>query len=171
MKAGRPIEVQNRHPRLACDAPAVARALRRLDLVRDRVRTGDSVLERAGGREALTVTFVTDAELARLHGRFLNDPTPTDVITFPAAEGFGLAGEICVSADAAARQAPDAGHFSGELLLYVVHGWLHLAGHDDRRPAAKRRMRRAERAALAAIRRGGALPRFRLRDCGRRRGE
>ena len=45
-----------------------------------------------------------DDALARLHGDFLADPTVTDVITFEGGAAFGAAGEVCVSADAAARQ-------------------------------------------------------------------
>jgi probable rRNA maturation factor len=158
--AGRPIEIGCRHPRLRLKPAEVAAALHRLDAERHRWETAASVLGRAGGRETLTIAFVTDAELARLHAQFLDDPTPTDVITFPAEPGFGAAGEICVSADAAARQPGRA--FSLELTLYVVHGWLHLAGHDDLNPAAKRRMRRAERSALAHLRAARALPHFSL---------
>jgi probable rRNA maturation factor len=166
----RPIELQNRHPRLEFDRRRLGQALRTLDRHRPRLNVAHrSVLERASGAEALAVTFVTDEELARLHGAFLQDPTLTDVITFPADPGFGLAGEICVSADAAVRQAGGAarrrGGFARELMLYVVHGWLHLAGHDDRDPRARRHMRRAEARAMAALAAAEALPRFRLRSC------
>jgi probable rRNA maturation factor len=98
-----------------------------------------------------------------LHARFLDDPTTTDVITFEGDSKFGSAGEICVSADTAARYAKEHGRdFSTELTLYVVHGWLHLAGHDDLVPAKKRLMRRAESRALQVLRREGAIPRFAL---------
>ncbi|MGH7995724.1 MAG: rRNA maturation RNase YbeY [Opitutaceae bacterium] len=120
------------------------------------------MLQRGNAQEALSVTFVTDAELARLHECYLGDPSPTDVITFPAGAGFGAAGEICVSADAAARRVGSGRPFAAELALYVVHGWLHLAGHDDRNPRSKRRMRRAEARAMALLGRAGALPGFRL---------
>jgi probable rRNA maturation factor len=116
------------------------------------------VLDRPG---ELSVAFLTDTALARLHGRFLSDPSPTDVITFPGDPALGTAGEICVCADAAVRVAGsrrDA--FSAELTLYLVHGWLHLAGHDDLRPPLTRAMRRAEARALRLLREAGAMPRF-----------
>jgi probable rRNA maturation factor len=47
-------------------------------------------------------------------------------------------------------------------MLYLVHGWLHLAGYDDRTPAKKRVMRRAEARALALLRGARAVPRFAL---------
>jgi len=103
---------------------------------------------------------MTDGELSALHGQFLGDPAPTDVITFPPNPAFGSAGEICVSVDAARRQP--GRDFSDELTLYVVHGWLHLAGHDDLQPAKKRRMRRAEQKALALLRAARVMPRFTL---------
>jgi probable rRNA maturation factor len=109
----------------------------------------------------LSVAFLTDSALMRLHASFLDDPTPTDVITFAGTPNLGQAGEICVSADTAWTFA--AGHrhnFSEELTLYVVHGWLHLAGHDDLKPALKRRMRAAEARALALLRALELVPKF-----------
>ena len=52
--------------------------------------------------------------------------------------------------------------FSTELTLYLVHGWLHLAGYDDLVPAKKRLMRRAESRALKILRARECLPSFRL---------
>ena len=111
----------------------------------------------------LSLAFLTDSALARLHATFLDDASKTDVITFAGAPALepGLAGEICVSADAArAFAATTRRDFSEELTLYVVHGWLHLAGHDDLRPANKKRMRAAEARALALLRAGRKIPRF-----------
>ena len=47
-------------------------------------------------------------------------------------------------------------------MLYVVHGWLHLAGYDDLEPAKKRRMRAAEARAMKLLRTAQALPDFKL---------
>jgi probable rRNA maturation factor len=111
----------------------------------------------------LSLAFLTDAALARIHDDFLDDPTTTDVITFEGNAALESAGEICVSADTAATFA--AAHkrdFSQELTLYIVHGWLHLAGYDDLKPAKKRRMRAAETRALDLLRTARAIPRFTL---------
>lgn len=156
--ASRPLEIRSRHPRLRWDRPALRRALAVLDEHRAALATRRSCLGR--GRE-LSVVFLTDAALGRLHADFLADPSPTDVITFPGRAALGVAGEICVSADAPRRQAPRRG-YSAELTLYVVHGWLHLAGHDDRAAAPRRAMRRAEARALRFLRAAGVAPRFRL---------
>lgn len=111
----------------------------------------------------LSIVFLTDPAIAQIHADFMADPTATDVITFEGDATAGLAGEICVSADTAAAYARARDHdFATELTLYVVHGWLHLAGYDDLAPAKKRRMRAAEARALKLLAAADALPAFRL---------
>jgi probable rRNA maturation factor len=96
-------------------------------------------------RRDVVVALVDDRTIARLHERFLGIPEPTDVLSFPH-------GEIVVSGDTALREARARGidplH---ELLLYVVHGALHLAGYRDKKPSDRKRMRAAERRVLAAL--------------------
>lgn len=109
----------------------------------------------------LSVVFLDDPALAKLHADFLRDPATTDVITFEGMPALGVAGEICVSADTAFTYAREHDReFAAELALYVVHGWLHLAGHDDLEPRRKRAMRRAEARAMRLLSEAGALPRF-----------
>lgn len=112
------------------------------------------------------MVFVGDAEISRLHDDFMNDPSVTDVITFPGDDGPGpdpFAGEICVCVDQAMREAPKHGMSpDDELTLYLVHGWLHLAGHCDLKPGPRAAMREAERVCLALLREGGWLPRYRF---------
>src|SRR5687768_1743220 len=118
------VDVTNQHPRLRVDRQALIDAIRQLDAGHTSIR----VPRPAFLQGTLSIVFLTDAALARLHGQFLEDPTVTDVITFDGDPAFGAAGEICVSADAAARQVrafKGANAFSTELMLYVVHGWLH----------------------------------------------
>jgi len=154
----REISIANRHPRLRIDSRALTRMLTTLDAHHATLATPQTGLVQAG---ELSVVFLTDAALAKLHGDFLRDPSTTDVITFDGDPALGSAGEICVSADTAAAYAKAHGEdFSRELTLYVVHGWLHLAGYDDLEPAKKRAMRRAETRAMRAIERAGALPKF-----------
>ena len=101
--------------------------------------------------------------MGRVHADFLNDPAPTDVITFEGDAALGSAGEICVCADVARDYAAlHGGRFSRELLLYLVHGYLHLAGYDDLQPAVKRRMRAAETRAMKLLHAAKAIPAFRL---------
>jgi probable rRNA maturation factor len=153
----RTLAIANRHPRLRLDRRGVAAAIAALDAHPDEFRGGCPPGE-------LSLAFLTDAALAKLHGDFLADPSETDVITFEGEPLAGLAGEVCVSVDTAAAYAKKQRiDFSAELTLYVVHGWLHLAGYDDLQPAKKRIMRRAEARALALLRRAGAMPRFQLK--------
>lgn len=155
----REIAIANRHPRLRLERRAVARVIAVLDAHAAAIR----VPQPAFLAGELSLVFLTDADLAQLHAQFLDDPTTTDVITFEGDPAHGAAGEICVSADTAAQFAREHGHnFSEELTLYLVHGWLHLAGYDDLQPAKKRLMRRAEARAMTVLRRAKALPRFAL---------
>jgi len=156
----RSVVIANRHPRLRVPRAAVARMVRLLDAEAGSFRPPRSAGVPVG---ELSLVFLADADLARLHADFLDDPTPTDVITFEGDAAAGLAGEICVSVDMAARVARGRrGGFAAELTLYLVHGWLHLAGHDDLAPAKKRRMRAAEKRALNLLRRHRAIPGFQL---------
>ena len=100
----------------------------------------------------LSIAFVDDAQIARVHADFMDDPTPTDVITFPANPEMESAGEIIVSVDhARSRSAELSEPFSRELSLYLIHGWLHLAGYDDREEEDRPKMREAEQIALGLM--------------------
>ncbi len=140
----------------------------RLQFTRVKLGKCFGVLEKQRGPRPpageISLAFLTEPALARLHDDFLNDPAPTDVITFPGGAADDFAGEICVSVDRAAEESAKRRHpFAVELTLYLVHGWLHLAGLDDLTPAGRRAMRRGERRLLAAIKEARALPDFRLK--------
>jgi probable rRNA maturation factor len=87
----------------------------------------------------LSVALVGDARMAALHEQFLGIPDPTDVLTFELehdARGRVTAGEVVICVPEARRQARLHKHpVERELLLYAIHGMLHLAGFDDRTPA------------------------------------
>lgn len=85
-------------------------------------------LDRVKLPERVEVTLIDDETIARVHGEFMDDPTPTDVITFP----YGEEGEILISVETASRHSQEFGvGFDRELVLYVVHGTLHLGGYKD----------------------------------------
>lgn len=87
-----------------------------------------------GSLEEICFVLVSDSRIAALHGEFLADPTPTDVITF-------LHGEIVISAETAAREAGQRRlRIPEEVARYAVHGLLHLAGWSDSRTAAAAQM-------------------------------
>lgn len=156
MPRGREVHIHNAHPRLKLDRRAVARVVHTLDEKREDFLGGCPAGE-------LSLAFLTDPALARIHADFLSDPTPTDVITFEGNTSLASAGEICVSVDTAVNYARMHDRdFSEELTLYVVHGWLHLAGYDDLKPGKKRLMRAAEKKAMTLIHAKKALPTFLL---------
>jgi len=151
--AARAWSAHRRHARLRYSRAALGRCLEVLE--------GQPGPRPPGGE--ISLAFLTDEALAQLHAEFLNDPAPTDVITFPGDAAGEWAGEICVSVDRAALEAQARRRpFALELTLYLVHGWLHLAGLDDLTPGGRKAMRRGERRLLAALRRNRALPDFRL---------
>ena len=115
----------------------------------------------------LSVAVVDDATMAELHERFLGVAGPTDVLTFELdhdAAGRVSEGEVVICLGEATRQAAGRGHgVAEELLLYAVHGLLHLSGYDDRDADAYERMHAAEDDLLAkvgvgAVFRPGASP-------------
>ncbi|MHC5063563.1 MAG: rRNA maturation RNase YbeY [Planctomycetota bacterium] len=90
-----------------------------------------------------------EREISDLHGKYLNDPSPTDVITFSLDEASV---EIAVSVERAEREALERGHaMQAELALYIVHGVLHACGYDDVEAEDRHRMRAAERDVLAEL--------------------
>lgn len=85
--------------------------------------------------EALEVSLVSEEEIARIHDEFLDDPTPTDVITFDH-------GEIIIGVEAASAEAVERSWpLERELLLYFIHGVLHLQGLNDHLPEEQEEMR------------------------------
>jgi probable rRNA maturation factor len=100
----------------------------------------------------LCVIFLRDSEIRKLNRRFLRKDRPTDVIAFRYEDGApGCAaadlpfGDVYIGLDAAKRQAKALGHsLKKELVTLVAHGALHLLGHDDMAPAAKKRMFKAQ---------------------------
>lgn len=119
--------------------------------------------EGINGPAEMGLAFVDEAEIAELAGRWLRSPHPTDVLAFPlerAPERAGrarkdqgpplLVGDVVVCPSVAARQAAEAGRETDdELALLVVHGVLHLLGHDHAGPIESRRMERRTRVLLA----------------------
>jgi probable rRNA maturation factor len=70
------------------------------------------------------------ASIRRLNRDFRGKDKPTDVLSFPSA-AKGLAGDIAISAQIASKQAKSLGHtLSTELKVLILHGMIHLAGHD-----------------------------------------
>ncbi|MFL5608945.1 MAG: rRNA maturation RNase YbeY [Gemmatimonadaceae bacterium] len=134
----------------------------RIAVSRDRVRrVAEHVLRAERVREALvSITFVSDRRIAALNARHLRHRGPTDVISFgfaPVGRVGAVVGDVYIAPEVARRNA--RAHRQGireELLRLVVHGVLHVLGHDHPVSDARytspmwRRQERLLRAALAA---------------------
>ena len=121
------------------------------DRLRSAIRT---VLEDAGRSVAqISLAVVDDPTIHQLNRKFLNHDYATDVLSFVLEEGTRgepLEGEVIASAETAVAAAERFGWpAADELLLYVVHGALHLVGYDDNTPEATAQMRTREADVLA----------------------
>ena len=90
----------------------------------------------------LSVSFVEEAEIEDLHVRYMDEPGPTDVLSFPLDDvdegGTRLLGDVVIAPAVAARNNPSAPE--AELRLLLVHGILHLLGYDHEDGAEKAEM-------------------------------
>ena len=131
-----PVELRNEQLRVRIDA----RRLR---------RQAESLLAAVGRADSVLSILVTDdRRIAPLHERWMGEPGPTDVMAFPMYEPKGMEdspilGDIVISAETAARRRPKDPH--GEVLRTLVHGLLHLTGHDHKTARERLRMERKAR--------------------------
>lgn len=106
-------------------------------------------------RAEISVAIVDDPTIHGLNQQYLNHDYPTDVLTFPLEspdENGQLVGDVIVSWDTAQANALELGlKPEGELLLYVIHGTLHLLGLDDTSEEMAAEMRAAERSCLESL--------------------
>jgi probable rRNA maturation factor len=103
--------------------------------------------ERIGEAE-ISLAFVDNPTIHQLNRRYLQHDEPTDVLSFPLSEPGSrkLAGELVIGTEVALTQAQQRGHdVQAELALYVIHGLLHLCGHDDHDEQDAAKMRQRER--------------------------
>lgn len=110
----------------------------------------NAALQHQAAQGDLTLVLTTDEELHRLNREYLGVDKPTDVLSFPASEtdpetGAIYLGDILISVPRTEIQARLAGHPSvDEARLLVVHGVLHLLGHDHADAREKKRMWKAQ---------------------------
>jgi rRNA maturation RNase YbeY len=132
-------------PRRRADGTGLDRRLLR--------RRAALVLAALGRRGAeLSVRLVDDAEIAELNERFRGKPGPTDVLSFSLLEGAhaerrgALLGDVVMGVGVARRQAARGRRtLDDELARLLIHGVLHLVGHDHERADEAARMRAEER--------------------------
>jgi probable rRNA maturation factor len=141
------IAIAREHPTAEVDEKRLRRAVK-------------AILQDAGiASGEVSIAVVDDARMHELNRRYLEHDYPTDVLSFVLArDGDRLDGQIVVSAEYAARESVRYGWSADdELLLYTIHGALHLVGYDDLDSEAKSLMRQQECAYLAQF---GLAPRY-----------
>ena len=94
----------------------------------------------------ISIAFIDDPTIKDLNKQYLNHDYETDVISFVLEESeTALTGQLLVSTDTAAKMGQQLGvPMEHEVLLYVIHGMLHLVGFDDTDPESAEKMRAAE---------------------------
>jgi probable rRNA maturation factor len=99
----------------------------------------------------LSIVLVDEAAMEQLHVQWMDEPGPTDVLSFPmdelrpgtedAISPAGLLGDVVLCPQVATAQAETAGHSPlDEMLMLTVHGILHLLGFDHAEPAEEKEM-------------------------------
>ncbi|MFY7842472.1 MAG: rRNA maturation RNase YbeY [Rhabdochlamydiaceae bacterium] len=107
--------------------------------------------------EEVSVYFVSERKISRLHEKFFQDPSPTDCISFPLDINSHL-GEIFVCPKTAISFAlENALDPLEETYLYIIHGFLHLLGYDDLQPSDKKKMRYQEKVCLKILKKHNLL--------------
>lgn len=105
--------------------------------------------------EVVSVAVVDEETMSGIHERFLGKAGPTDVISFPLEsreDGRVVEGEVVVCLDIARRESAARAHsVDRELLLYALHGLLHLSGYDDLSGPDALRMHAREDEILAGL--------------------
>ena len=130
-----------------------------LDRRRLRSRAVRMLRELGCPRAELSIALVDDAAIAELNERYRGRSGATDVLSFSLLEGAhadhrgAMLGDVVVSVDTAAAQARRARRtLDDEVVRLLIHGALHLLGHDHVRAAEARRMRAEERRLWKALR-------------------
>jgi len=96
-------------------------------------RAVKEVLSKKGKDARLSIALVDNNEIKKLNERYFESNEVTDVISFPLSDNKNLlSGEIIVSVETAVDTAGKRNiSIEGEIILYIVHGILHLLGYDD----------------------------------------
>ena len=130
----------------------------RVDVPRLR-RTADAILRGIGqSKSELSIALVDDASIAELNGQYRDKPRPTDVLSFSLVEGDfadhrgGMLGDVVISVETAADQAKERHRGLDETVArLLVHGVLHLVGHDHEDDDEAGEMQAEERRLLKVL--------------------
>jgi rRNA maturation RNase YbeY len=134
------------------------RGLPPVDRARLRRRAGAILRALDRGGAELSIALVDDATIADLNARYRSRPAPTDVLSFSLLEGEhaerrgDLLGDVVISLETASRQARRGRRsLEDEVVRLLIHGVLHLLGHDHEKPEEARAMRAEERRVRRAV--------------------
>ena len=130
----------------------------RVDVARLR-RAANAILRGIGQSKAeLSVALVDDESIAELNEQYRAKPRPTDVLSFSLVEGDfadhrgGMLGDVVISVETAAAQAAERHRGLDETVTrLLVHGVLHLIGHDHEDDGEAQEMQAEERRLLRAL--------------------
>jgi probable rRNA maturation factor len=126
-----------------------------IELLESAART--TLEQQSAPDDDITIVLTDDDQMRELNLDYLGVDAPTDVLSFPASEsdpetGARYLGDILISVDRAAQQAQVAGHsLQAEAQLLVVHGTLHLLGHNHADAEQKARMWAAQAEVLKRL--------------------
>ena len=111
----------------------------------------------------LSVLLVDESAMTELHEKWMDEPGPTDVLSFPMVQadliealsnddGEQLLGDIVLAAETVAREADEKGtSLANHATHLIVHGTLHLLGYDHERDDEAERMEQLERTVLEGL--------------------
>lgn len=112
----------------------------------EKIRKILSLIPNQPKKYKLSLVYVNDEEITKLNEQYLKHQGPTDVLAFPYESGEG---EVIVSAETALRESSERKiEPEGEVLLYTIHGTLHLMGYDDHTPEEAKQMHTIEKQLL-----------------------
>ncbi len=135
------IKIRNRQRRFPVDSKAIRQAA---TVLMTELLPTDSY--------ELAVLFVNETRMAELNQRHLHHEGPTDIITFDYSTPVLLHGELVICPAVASAHAKKYRVTRGrEYARYLIHGVLHLRGHDDQKPAARRKMKTEENRLLQKL--------------------
>ena len=113
---------------------------------RELKRIALKILELVGQSQAeLSIALVNNREIRKLNAKYCQKDYPTDVLSFPAANGLPinvrLLGDVVISVEKAEEQAQERGRkLREETVTLLIHGILHLLGYDHERPVKDARI-------------------------------
>ena len=134
------LTMRNHQREVGFDSPALRRQMRWL-------------LDNAfnWGEYEIAVHFISAKRMATMNHKHLGHEGPTDILTFDYGEAIHI-GEIFICPEVAAKNAErHKESLMAELARYLIHGLLHMSGHDDKVPAARRKMKREENRLLRLL--------------------